>query len=119
MANLTIETHENRSAYRPGESIEGIAGWELDRPAKWVEVRLFYQTAGKGDEDAAIVEVQRFDDPATTDAQVFRFAVPDGPFSYAGRLIELRWGIEVVAHRVKQPASMPIVLSASGEALSA
>ncbi len=115
MARLTVELNNNKTTYRPGELIEGVVGWELDSAPKWVEVRLYWHTAGKGDEDVRVVEAMRIEEPATVDAQVFGFSAPDGPFSYRGTLIELMWGVEVVAHRTKQTALVDLSLSATGE----
>ena len=112
MAEFKLETRDHRNAFAPGERIDGIAGWDLAEPAKWVEVRLFYRTAGKGDEDAAIVDSQRFEQPPPVDAQAFEFTAPDGPLSYEGRLIELRWGLELVAHRVKKSEVLQLTLTA-------
>ncbi|MEO1236611.1 MAG: hypothetical protein AAFX76_07465 [Planctomycetota bacterium] len=114
MARLTAELNHHQLAYVPGEPIEGLAGWELDGPPKWVEARLYWHTAGKGDEDVVVVDTVRYDDPPAVDAQPFRFTAPQGPFSYAGRLLEIAWGVEVVAHRVKGTAHVDLTLSATG-----
>lgn len=104
MSTLTVELAQQRDTFAAGEALEGIAGWNFESPPRWVEVRLFWQTAGKGDEDVTVVQTQRFDDPEAVDVQVFRFAVPSGPQSYSGTLLSLRWGVEVVAHKAKDTA---------------
>ncbi|MEM9883576.1 MAG: hypothetical protein AAF800_11730 [Planctomycetota bacterium] len=116
---LTVEINGNQTAFRPGEPIDGLAGWQLDDPPKGVEVRLFWQTAGKGTEDVSVVEAARFDGPAAVDAQTFHFTAPGGPLSYEGNLIELRWGVEVVARKVNEAARVSLVVSPDGEPVRA
>ncbi|MEM8737840.1 MAG: hypothetical protein AAGG38_05090 [Planctomycetota bacterium] len=114
---LTVELGADPPSYRPGDRIDGVAGWQLDKAARWVEVRLFWRTAGKGDEDAVIVDSVRYDEPGEVDARAFSFVAPTGPFSYEGRLIEIAWGVEVVARRAKQTARITLTLSSTGEAV--
>lgn len=118
MATLTAELNGNQSKYVPGEPIDGLAGWDFgaDSP-KWIEVRLYWHTLGKGNEDIVVADSMRFENPRAVDAQVFSFVAPNGPFSYEGRLIEIAWGIEVVAHRTKTTAQLPLTLSLTGEPL--
>lgn len=118
MPTLTVELNANQTRFKPGEPIDGLAGWDFaDDAPKWVEVRLYWHTAGKGDEDIVVVDSTKFEAPRAVDAQVFGFVAPDGPFSYEGRLIEIAWGVEVVAHRTKETAQVGLTLSATGEAV--
>ncbi|MBB6428963.1 hypothetical protein [Algisphaera agarilytica] len=118
MPTLTVELNGNQTHFVPGERIDGLAGWDFgpDSP-KWVEVRLYWHTLGKGDEDIVVADSVRFEEPRGVDAQVFGFVTPAGPFSYEGRLIEIAWGIEVVAHRTKTTAQLDLTLSATGAPL--
>ncbi|MEM9914309.1 MAG: hypothetical protein AAF911_05055 [Planctomycetota bacterium] len=118
MATLTVELNANQTQFTPGQPIDGLAGWDFgtDSP-KWVEVRLYWHTLGKGDEDIVIADSVKFETPRAVDVQVFGFTAPRGPFSYEGRLIEIAWGIEVVAHRTKTTAQIGLTLSATGEPL--
>ena len=96
MATLKLETHEDQRAYRPGDRIEGVAGWDLDQPPRSAEVRLFWHTSGKGDTDVAIAAVHRFESPSAVDAQIFGMDAPAGPYSFSGRLVSLQWTLELV-----------------------
>lgn len=115
MPTLTVELSGGQTSFRPGDPIDGLAGWDLgDDASKWVEVRLYWATAGKGTPDVVIVAAEKFEAPAAVDAQVFRFVAPAGPFSYEGRVIEIGWGIEIVAHKTKEVAQLNLTLSNSG-----
>lgn len=97
---LHLETLDRHTSFRPGDTVEGVAGWEPgpgEDPPDRVEVRLFWHTAGKGDRDVGVVDTVSFDAPAPTDAQVYRLALPAaGPYSFSGKLISLTWSIELV-----------------------
>ena len=67
-------------------------------------MRLYWKTSGKGSEDMHVAATARFDDPPAVDARVFQLPVPRGPYSYRGTLLEIGWGIELVAHKVKDAA---------------
>ena len=102
--------------FAPGGTIDGVAGWELDAPPRWVEVRLYWKTSGKGSEDMHVAATARFDDPPAVDARVFQLSVPRGPYSYRGTLLEIGWGIELVAHKVKDAARVEVEVSPGGKA---
>jgi hypothetical protein len=96
MSTVRIGTRGDQSAYCPGEAIEGAIGWELPEAPAAIEVRLFWQTRGKGTEDLSVVEHARWDRPAAQGAESFRFVAPDQPPSFSGRLISVIWAVEVV-----------------------
>lgn len=96
MSALKLETHENRTQFSPGDMIEGLAGWELDAPPESVTLYLFWHTTGKGDRDVGVADQVVYDNPAAVDAQIFSLRAPDGPYSYAGRLISITWSLELV-----------------------
>lgn len=96
MSRLQLETHENRTAFVPGETIQGVTGWELDAPPERVELCLLWHTAGKGDRDTNVAERVTFESPAAVDAQTFSLTAPEGPYSYEGKLITLSWALELI-----------------------
>ena len=123
MNTLQIATRDGRRQFFPGDEIEGTASWQLGEPAKAVELRLFWYTRGKGTTDAGIVDRARFDHPAQTDEYTFRLKLPDGPYSFSGKLISLIWALELVvepsgeAERLEftvSPTGKEIVLSGAG-----
>jgi len=112
---LKLELLDNRSVFRPGEPIAGIAAWELpDAPGR-VEVHLCWHTEGRGTEDASVVETVSFDSPAPVDARPFRFQAPAGPYSYDGRLIAIRWAVELIAAGGHDLARIEITIAPTGK----
>jgi hypothetical protein len=94
---LTISIGEGGRWFKPGEAINGTAGWFLDDDADAVEVRLFWFTSGKGTRDVEVVGRFHIGQPERNGNRSFSFQVPAGPYSFSGALITLTWAIELVA----------------------
>jgi len=113
MNDLRIELADSRRAFKPGESVEGRVTWTVDR-ASSAEVRLFWYTRGKGTQDVGIVDTVAFPNPQTTDQRTFRFALPDGPFTFSGTLVSIIWAIELIVEPGSSAERREIVISPSG-----
>jgi hypothetical protein len=105
-------------AFRPGEEVTGHASWEIDGRLTGVVVRLYWRTSGQGTADLAIVAEERFAAPAGRDRRPFRFRLPAEPYSFAGKLVTLGWGVEVVAQPMDAAAHQEIVVSPTGRVLT-
>jgi len=55
-----------------------------------------------------------FPDPQTTDQRTFRFALPEGPYSFSGKLISIIWAIELILEPGPSVERREIVMSPSG-----
>jgi hypothetical protein len=94
---LTLAPRDSATARRPKETLDLTGSWTLDKMPKRLEARLFWFTRGKGTPDAGLVETQQVDVPSLKGERRFRFPLPDGPYSFSGRLITLGWAVELVA----------------------
>jgi len=94
---IRVETRDGSTAFLPGETVEGTVAWHFDAPARSVELRLLWYTEGKGDQDVGIVETVPFANPGVDEIRPFRVRLPQGPFSFSGKLISLSWALEAVA----------------------
>jgi hypothetical protein len=98
---IRIELRDGVKAFRPGEEVAGTVRWRFDQPPRSLELRLFWYTQGKGDQDVGVVEILPLTEPGLEgnreDHRSFRFRLPVGPFSFSGKLISLLWAIEAVA----------------------
>ena len=94
---IRLGIRENKTSFRPGETIAGAVLWELEKVPALAEVRLLWFTRGKGTEDGATVETVTFDAAPAADTREFSFAAPNGPYSFSGTLIALIWAVEFVA----------------------
>ena len=92
--DLTI----NQKEFYPQGKLRGTVSWKLDREPKNIEVRLFWYTRGKGNEDVLIVDCDTIETSRMQGEKAFQFDLPEAPYSFSGKLISLVWGIEVFAN---------------------
>lgn len=108
---IRIETRDGVTAFLPGETVEGTVGWHFDAPARSVEVRLFWYTEGKGDQDVGVVASVPLANPGADEIRPFQILLPAGPYSFSGRLISLVWALEAVAEPGSRAERLPITVS--------
>jgi hypothetical protein len=111
MAELNVSLADGRNAFVPGEQVRGVCSWDLDREAGAVEVRLFWHTEGKGTTDVAIADGARFEAAGLRGQHEFAFRLPEGPYSFSGKLISLMWGLEGVVEPKGPAHAVEIVVS--------
>jgi hypothetical protein len=114
MSWLSVETAEGQTAFRPGDKVRGAASWSLDDEPESIELRLYWHTEGAGDQDLNVVEIVPFRAVAKEDQRNFVVRLPNGPYSFSGKLISLIWGLEVVAQPGELAGRTEIVVSPSG-----
>ncbi len=114
MNTMRIGTRDGRTSFRPGETIDGAIGWELSAAPAAIEVRLFWQTRGKGTTDVTVVDRVRVEGPALQGAHPFQFVAPAEPPSFSGQLVSLIWSLEAVVLRQGPTASLDIVIAPDG-----
>jgi hypothetical protein len=114
VTELHVDLADGRREFKPGESVEGRVSWSVNG-ATSAELRLFWYTRGKGTEDVGIVHTVGFSNPQTTDQRTFRFALPEGPFSFSGKLISIIWAIELILEPGTSVERRELVISPSGQ----
>lgn len=115
MSDLKIILRDDRVNHRPGDTVEGVAGWRLDQPPKSVELRLFWFTRGKGTEDVELVERMPFPEPQLEEGRTFRFTLPSEPWSFSGQLISLIWALELIVEPRELTTRVELVVSPTGQ----
>jgi hypothetical protein len=112
MSWVEIATAEHRTTFGPGQAIEGSVAWSLpEEPPTSAELRLFWYTEGKGDQDVGVVEVVPFAQPGPSDRRSFRVRAPaTGPLSFEGTLITLRWALELIVEPGPHVARLELAL---------
>ena len=107
---ITLETRDGSTVFAPGEEIEGTVSWHLPG-AKSLEVRLLWFTQGKGEQDSRLVATVPLPNPGENEVRPFRIRLPEGPFSFSGRLISLVWALEAVAAPGSRAQRLEITVS--------
>jgi hypothetical protein len=92
---LHIEIAGGRTQFLPREEITGQVAWQLSERPRAIELRLFWYSEGRGLTAPEIVDQLRFDAPPPGDRRGFRFQLPDQPYSFTGKLLKLRWALEL------------------------
>lgn len=115
MSWIQIQTDGGAAAFRPGQEIAGTVSWFLDEAPESLDLRLFWYTEGKGDQDVEVIDSVPFDNPAAQDHRPFRLRLPEAPYSFSGQLISLIWCLEAVARPTDEVGRLPITVSPTGE----
>ncbi len=115
MDRLKITLHDDKTVFVPRETIRGVIEWNLDAGPKRLDLSLFWYTAGKGTRDVGMVHNVWFDDPGARGSKDFSFTLPDGPYSFSGRLISVIWAIELTRSPGSETTRREITLSPTGK----
>lgn len=111
MGWIQIEPEGGANTFLPGETIAGTVSWQLEPPLTNVELRLIWYTEGKGDQDLQIVETAELPNPGIADRRGFSLRLPQGPYSFSGKLISILWALEAVAQPDDRAERLPITVS--------
>lgn len=113
--SLSLDLADPRGAFSPGEEIEVRAIWDLPEPPESIELRLAWHTSGKGDRDLKVVKTVSINSPVARDDQWLAIVLPNGPYSFSGKLISLVWGLELVAIPEEESTRREITIAPGGK----
>jgi hypothetical protein len=114
MGKLDIHLYEGKTTFTPRETVAGRFEWTLDTNPRTLELSLFWYTAGKGTRDVGVVQTMKLDAPGSYGAEDFSFALPDGPYSFSGKLISLIWALELTCSPGSDTVRRGITVSPGG-----
>ncbi len=115
MDRLSIHLQNDETVFSPGQSLQGAIQYRFETEPEYLELSLFWYTSGKGTRDIGVVETRRFEDPGTLGSKDFAFTLPEGPYSFSGRLISLSWLLELTSSSGSRTVRHEIVVSPTGE----
>jgi hypothetical protein len=114
MNRLDIILDEEKTVYAPGEAVYGRMEWSLDQTPRYLELSLFWYTTGKGTRDVGVIDTRRLDSPGALGRKDFSFTLPDGPYSFSGKLISLIWALELTCSPGSDISRREITVSPTG-----
>jgi hypothetical protein len=117
-AGLSIMLKDLKTEYKPGETVEGELSWNLSEQAKKVEIKLMWETRGKGTKDWEVVESAVVENPQLMGSLPFSLTLPLEPYSYSGPLISIVWILEADAPKTSLVERQEIVVSPSGKEIT-
>ena len=112
---LEIILDGEQHAYAPGKNISGRMRWNFDAIPQWIEIRLFWFTEGKGTQDLSVVDQHRLTDCTMRGERPFSFIAPAFPPSCSGKLVSIRWALEMVSDVQEPIPCMNIVIAPNAE----
>jgi len=115
---MRLSIADEKPCYRPGDTLQAEASWELDAEPRAVTLRLFWYTQGKGTTDTVIAVEEPYVGPMASGKWSTSLTIPpDAVSSYTGRLLSITWAVEVVAEKKLGFARREIVVSPTGQAI--
>ena len=75
---------------------------------------MIWFTRGKGTQDVGVVNQRTIASPGRIGNQRFDFKLPEGPYSFSGKLISVVWALELVTPKGKDSARAEFSLSPTG-----
>ncbi len=114
LIDLRVELGRVRGELSPRRDDPGNGHWSLVEAPEALEVRLFWFTQGKGDQDVGVVETTALDGAGREGSRDFSFTAPAAPLSFSGKLISLLWAVELVALPKGDAGRQELVISWTG-----
>lgn len=118
MNSLQIDIVDGRTEFEPGAEIHVEVAWDFPEAPESVELRLVWNTVGKGDMDLEVVSTKHLELPSPREQRRETIALPVGPYSFSGKLISLVWALEVVVLPDEQTARREFTLGPRGQEVS-
>lgn len=97
----------------PGELVRGEVLWDLEVEPESVVLSLGWWTSGKGTRDEDIVDSVTWR-AGRIGKESFSLQIPDGPYSFSGRLVSLEWALECTVKHGNAEALCSLVVSPHG-----
>src|SRR4051812_49373684 len=108
--SIQIQILEERTSFRPGETIVGTFSWALPVPPARIALELFWTTRGKGKVDTKVVQTVQIDHPTAAGERKFDLKVPLEPYSFSGKLVSLLWALRLVIHPSQEQAQVNLTI---------
>ncbi|MBI2425433.1 MAG: hypothetical protein HYV27_21585 [Candidatus Hydrogenedentes bacterium] len=93
---LYIRTGNDQTGFAPGDTVRGVYGWDCAQAPGRAMLTLLWRTEGRGTSDMGIVSGIEAQHPSAIYEAPFELTLPNGPYSFSGKLITLHWAIELL-----------------------
>ena len=112
---IKIESCSGTNGFAPAAIAAFDISWNLPAAPAHFDVRMVWETKGKGDTDTGIGREQRFSATEASGSHRLEVFTPEEPYSYAGKLISILWRLEVKAVPIGTEARFDFVLGPNGQ----
>ena len=111
MNQLAIQFDDDRTAFEPGETITVSTEWTLDDEPESIDLRLVWNTVGKGTTDIGVEKTISLETPGQSGSRSVELELPDAPYSFSGKLVSLVWALELVASPANKSCRAEITIA--------
>lgn len=111
MNSISVETSDGRTAFEPAEEISVDVGWDFDEAPEAIELRLVWNTSGKGTTDVEVAGAERIEEPLGRNSRRLAVVLPRSPYSFSGKLVSIVWALEAVALPQKTSSRFEIIVA--------
>ncbi len=118
MSLMEITLRHDKTDFAPREVVEGALRWSLESPPRRIDVSLLWYTSGRGTQDVDVVETLTIGDPSSVGPKDFAFTLPEGPYSFSGKLISVTWAVEATSSPDNTTVRQEIVVSPTRRAIT-
>jgi hypothetical protein len=115
MSELNIHLNSDTDAFTPGQTMEGTISWKLDEEPQKLTLALHWYTESRAIKQSGMADSIEFERPGDKGSKDFSFVIPQGPYSFNGRLLSLNWVLELATSPPSiDLARQPINVSPTG-----
>jgi hypothetical protein len=117
VSRLEILLAGGRTAWAPGERMDGIAAWRCERAPRRLELRLMWRVHTRAGDEVSTSELSVIEDGTASGERPFALRLPIAPFSYRGADIRIDWLLELIDVDARVAARVELVIGPGGEAV--
>ena len=114
MKELEIQIADPDRFCEPGATLRVPISWRFDEEQTDLELRVVWNTVGKGTPDLGVVHTELIGQPGFQGNRVVTLELPGVPYSFSGTLVSVVWAIELVASPSKASTRQEIVIAPQG-----
>jgi hypothetical protein len=118
MNKLDIALSQDTTTFAPRDVVAGTVRWDLGSNPHRIDVSLLWHTSGKGTRDVGVAETLAIDNPGASGLRDFSFDLPEGPYSFSGKLVSLAWAVEATCFPGRDTVRREIVVSPTGRPIT-
>ncbi|OQY06082.1 MAG: hypothetical protein B6I25_04545 [Planctomycetales bacterium 4572_13] len=114
MNELNIRLNSDANTFAPGQTVEGTISWKLDEDPQKLTLALHWYTQSGAVKQSGMADSIELERPAGNGSKDFSFEIPQGPYSFQGRLLSLNWVLELAPLPGIDLVRQPITVSPMG-----
>ncbi len=112
MLNIDLR---NQTSFVANGQLHCEISWDFVEPVDALELRVVWNTTGKGTQDLGIAQHEVLEAPTRSGRQTVSLQLPGQPYSFSGKLVSIVWAIELVALPSDESTRVEITIGPEGQ----